>query len=410
VNGAPILLCDRGVYRVDGIFDELGRGGMTYQKISDTASCVSSQSVVQTLDGVFWVGKDGVYFTDGFRVIRISEELQTTHAVLVSGAKASKIVGAYDPDKRLIHWTVSRQEGGLENDSLLSLHLLFGIRPHSTFTTSSGGDSFKPTSLGFFQSQLIRGDSRGYVLRHLDSVLTDPEISLITATSQWTTRAVVFNYESAAFNFGTAYVRKFVPKMTIACRNVSNLSLQIKSNNDDRRLLSDLTPIRFRGNIYWQDPLVRWGDPNLVWNYDGVIEQGRKFPAGGLRCNWKQIGLTNAKVVTLNSDAVGLVTVNSASKTVTLDSGAGMDWPNDCVGFFLAFESDGYTREYLISGRTPTTVTVVDAFGSLPESAKKWVLRGIPKNEALDLISYTVHYALMSTSQEQFKGQTGGNE
>ena len=410
VNGIPVALCTRGVYRIDGKFDELGRGGMSYQKISDTASCVSSLSVVQTLDGVFWVGGDGVYFTDGFRVIRINEELPELQKQLVSGEKAERIVGCYEPEKRLIHWGVDRSQTGTENDSLLTLHLLFGIRPHSTFTTSSGGESFKPTALCFYRGELIRGDSRGFVFSHSDSLQTDPEVNTVVSPSLWSSQAIVFKYESAAFNFGTAFVRKFVPKMSIACRNLSNLSLQILSNNDDRRHLSELTPIRFRGNVYWQDPLVVWGDPNLVWNYDGVIEQGRRFPAGGLRCNWKQIGLTNAKVVTLNSDAVGLVTVDKLARTVTLETGYGMPWPEDCAGFYLSFEGDGYSRDYLITSRTPTTVTVVDAFSSLVTgAAKKWVLRGIPKNEALDLISYTVHYALISSSQEQFKGSTGGN-
>ena len=55
-----VLLCRNSVYRVDGQIDELGRGEMIAERISDTANCVSAQSVVQTLEGVFWAGDDGV--------------------------------------------------------------------------------------------------------------------------------------------------------------------------------------------------------------------------------------------------------------------------------------------------------------------------------------------------------------
>lgn len=408
VNETPIVLCRVGVFRIEGAFDELGRGGMSFQKISDAATCISSQSVVRTLDGIFWAGEDAFYFSDGFRVMKVSEELPETHKRIVSTAERKRrIVGTYDPEKRLVYWAV--QKNATDCDTLYILHLSFGIRLHSTFTTASGGEAFRPTALTYFNGQLVRGDTRGYVLKHDDSILTDPEIDPVRPVKNWILNPVVYIYQSPAFNFGTAFVRKWVPKMGLIAKNLTNLSLEIVSNNDENRTIAALQPIRFRGNIDWGDPETVWRDESIIWGYDGLIEEIRRFPAGSLRCNYKQITLTNAKVAITNSDTIGTATPNPSLKTITLDSAASSDWPLECQGYFIAFDRDGYSKEYLILERADDTLTVLDPIGQLPSGSCGWVIRGIPKYEQLGLVGYTIHYGMITSSQLQFKGSTGEN-
>ena len=46
VADIPIVGCRKHLYRIEGAFDELGRGGMAHRRISDTVGCLSHLSMV----------------------------------------------------------------------------------------------------------------------------------------------------------------------------------------------------------------------------------------------------------------------------------------------------------------------------------------------------------------------------
>jgi hypothetical protein len=233
-NGVVVLACDRNAYSVEGRFDELGRGGLFPKKISDTCSCVSSQSVVQTLDGVFWAGEDGIYFSDGFNVLRISEDFTTTYKSFVANATAKeRIYGKYDPTSRRIWWSLQEDS---DCDTSIILHLEWGISPRSSFTTASGGENWAPTAIEFTtEGDLVRADRRGYIFQHSNSIYTDPNIDTSVLPDEWYHVPVIYDFESCAQNFGTNDLRKWVTWINLQARNETNLSLQIYSINDDGR-------------------------------------------------------------------------------------------------------------------------------------------------------------------------------
>jgi hypothetical protein len=404
-RGTVVLLCSDSAYRVDGRFDELGRGGMVAQRISDTCSCVSSQSVVQTLDGVFWCGKDAVYFTDGFNVIKLNEDWDQTYADFVSSDTAKKrIYGKYDPRHRRIWWSV--QEGS-ECDRSIVLDLNWGIRERASFTTASGDDNWAPTAIEFLDGSLIRGDRRGYIFQHSDSVYTDPNIDTSVTVDEWYHVPVIYDYESCALNFGTNKLRKWVTWINLQARNETNLSLQIYSINDDGRKIAALSPIRFRGDILWGDTSQLWGDENLIWNYTGMIEEQRRFPAKGLRCSYKQVRFTNAYAFVVTSDEVGTVTVDATLKTAQLTSLE--DWVTGMEGYYIAFEGN-YDTEFKITAISGDTITFEDIGGDAVDlTGAQFVIKGFPKNEALNLISYTLFYNYIGQTQDKFqKSEAGG--
>jgi hypothetical protein len=406
-----IVLCQYAVYRFEGYFDEQGNGSVQKTKISDTAGCVSGGGVVKTLEGVFWAGNDGFYYTDGLTVLKISEDIdETTYKDLVSSAtKKARIVGKYDTKNRRVYWTVTTADG-TENNGLFILDLKWGISPNMPFTTASGeGTSFRPTCIEFENTDLLRGDSRGYVFRHQDVHTTDPLVDTSLAASAWFEKTIIWNYKSCAMNFGTNYVRKLVTRIVAVLKNITNVSVQINTINDDGRKISSLKPIRFRGNVTWGDSDVVWGDQQLSWDFDGLIIQQRRMPAGSLRCSYKQIEITNAFVDIVNSDVIGLITVDSAAKTATLESAAVSDWPTQAVDYYIAFEQDGYSREFQVLTRSADTITFLDAGNNCPSGGGiQWVLRGYPKGEVLNLLSYTLDYTLFGKSQDNFKvGEDG---
>ena len=409
-KGSPIVMCDNGsVYRVDGVFDLFGRGGMFPQKIADAADCISGQGVVKTMDGVFWAGSDGIWYTDGYSVVRLNEDYDQSWATFVESAtQKARIQGKYDSKKRRIWWTI-QDEGETDCTKCYVLYLDFGIRQNASFATMTGtNDSFAPTAIEFNAGVMYRGDRRGYLFRHEDLLYTDPKVDLDESPEDWETTLLQYTYTSCAFNVG-GMERMFIPRIDITCENETNLSLQITSINDDNAAGRDLKPIRSRSNLTWGDEDVLWGD-DIAWNSEGMINEWRRFPATALRCQYKQITLTNAFVAITSSDALGTATVDNGASTATLTDAATRDWLSTIVDYYIAFETDEYAKEYPITARTSDNViTFSDPAGSAPNAALvEWVIRGYPRGEVLNLIGYRLHVSVFGKTQNTFlKAQSG---
>lgn len=406
----PILACDKGAYRIEGKFDAQGNGYMVAREISATSSCVSERSMVQTPVGVFWAGKDGFYYSDGYRCFRVNKYWDQTYSLLTDDtSKYGRIQGAYDSKKNRVYWIGCDGAVASDNNILWALDLNFVPPSEDMPFTSWSGTSFFPTAIEFESNQLIRGDKRGYILRHEDGLYTDPKIDTgVADANDWVTETIIYSYKSAATNFGSSFERKYVPSMSLQAQNETNISLQIVSDNDDGRSEANLKPIVFKGNLVWGEPDVVWGDPSIIWGGGGLINQKRRMPKDNLRCDYKQIQLTNAYISLFNSEDFGVAAVNASAKTAVLD---GTDeWPTNAVDYYISFEADGYSREYLITARTDDTVTFSDSGNNVQNATDaNWVIRGYPRGEVLFLMGFIVHYSIFGHTQEPFR-QSSLNE
>ena len=411
VRGIPIVICDNAAYRLEGLFDDVGQGGIQPIKISDATSCVSSNSIVQTLDGIFWCGRDGIYYSDGYKVTRINEEwsADTYRALVGTTAQQAFIEGAYDKLAKRIWWTFEEDVANGDADKCYILDLNWGISDDMPFTSASNGAYFLPSAITFDNDgQMIRGDKRGYILQHRESYASDPKIDTAVLVSAWEKKAIIYDFHSAAFDLGTISDRKYVTKVILTCKNNTNLSTQIISNNDDNRKVANLSPIRFRGNLVWGDPLPVWGDDDLIWNFDGLIEEQRMFPSRSLRCSYKQIQITNAYVIIYNSDALGSAIVDGVANTVALTNSATVNWPADLVDYYISFASDNYAEDHQITARTTSTVTFLDPQNTAPTGTYAWVIRGYPKDEVINVLSFTLIYEVFGTTQQPYRTSNTG--
>lgn len=395
----PIVFCANSIFRLDGTFAKDGTGGISKQKISDTVGCVSNNSIVRTSKGTFFAGTDGFYWTDGLQVMKISTEFDKRYKEFISNVP-SKIVGTYDTVEDRVLWSVPVNT--IENDTIFCLHLKFGIRPDACFTTWTGSTNFVPTSLLYYQRQLLRADSRGYVFKHDDSTFTDPKIDTTKAASLWAKKSIIYNYEGCAFNFGMSQYRKWVTRTLITASNETKLSMAIQSINDAGRKKDFLRPIDFNDSVVWGEEDIIWGDPNVIWGFDGLIEEQRRFPAGGLRCSYKQLIFTNDYTLIDSSTVSGAATTNSAAKTVVLNNGSST-WPVTGEDYFIAFSGDNYTRHFLITSLTTTTLTVSDAANRLPSGSYDWKIYGYPKGEVLNLLNYSIDFAPIGMTQKPYR-------
>lgn len=408
-KGIPIVGTLKGVFRIEGEFTAQGLDGTFSRRVSDTASCVSHLSMVQTPVGLFWAGLDGFYWSDGYNCFRVSDGWDKTYQEIVTTAtKRSRIYGKYDSKNNRIYWACSRGAENLDNQAIWCLSLDWGVSSDMPFTSWSG-TSFSATALEVDTSgNMHRGDRRGYIMKHSDTLYVDDKVQVLVTPTDWTTETIMYNYISAATNFGTIFQRKWVTGVNIMAENETNLSLQIISNNDKGRKRMNLAPVRFRGNLIWGEDDVFWGDANLIWNYSGLISEKRRMPAGHLRLDYKQIELVNAKVAIFNSDILGTCDVNQTLKTALLNNGS-QEWPSAALDYFISFEQDNYTREYTITDRTDDTLTFTDPQNRVQDRlAQKWVIRGYPRNEVLNLIAFDLHFDVFGQTQDQYRNSTSG--
>jgi hypothetical protein len=269
------------------------------------------------------------------------------------------------------------------------------VNENSVFTTRSNGSSFSPTAIAFYQGNLIQGDRRGYLFKHSDDYASDLKVDTNLATADWTTLALTPTYISCALNFNMPMVRKWVSKVLLSMQNVTNVSVQISSSNDDSGAFENLKEIRYRSNLLWGDFTAVWGTADCLWSYFNLIEEMRRFPAGGLRCSFKQIKITQSFTNIYKSDDYGTATVSNSSNTATL-TGA-LTWPTDVEDYFISFETDSYTKNYLIESRdSGTQLTFVDPGNEAPTGTQKWLIRGVPKGEKFNILSYVVYFAPMT--------------
>lgn len=414
VKNVPIVLCKRHIYRVDGQFDQFGKGGMTHVRLSDTAGCVSNQSCVQAEDGLFWAGNDGFYFTDGYIVQKISDDNNDRYQEMIAASSdVKRIVGKFDERNRRIIWTVQTDSASLDNDSCWVLDLRWGIRPASTFTTWNHivlSASFAPTSIEFFNGDLYRADKRGYVFIHKEDYTTDPLVNASADCQDWGTETIIHDWTSIAFNGGSTFKRKIATRCLLTAKNRTNVSIQIQAINDDGKIIRDLKEIRWRRNFIWGDDEFVWDNPDCIWRAEGLIEQWRRLPARGLRWSYIQLRVTNAYTTITNSDTLGTATFAAVGNTALLDDATNADWPTKSIGYDLLTEADNYEKTFSVTSRTADTLTLLDPQNVLPNGSLKWLMKGYPKGEVLNLLGINLHWAPLSPSQLTFEsGQDGTN-
>ncbi len=408
----PIVFTNDKCYRFEGFVDNQGRGFTRKRIISRTVGCVSHNSIVPVLGGLYFAGIDGFYFTDGFKVIKVSNHLNESYkSAVATDAMRKRIHGALDPTDGRVYWTMTTDSTETDCDHIWVLDpYQGGIGPEMCFTTWSSEADMAPTSLVFINGDLVRADNRGYCMRHDDDLFTDPVVATAVAADVWTTKSVVYDYISVAYSFGTEIQKKYTPKITVVAKNETNLSLLVQSINDDSGVPKDLKEIRFRNNIVWGDADTVWGDPSIIWNYAGTILAERMFPKGSLRCIYKQIRMTNSDTIILNSDSYGNVTTNAAGNTAIFDD-TSEEWPDDIEGYNLYLAEDDYDTGFEILSVSGDTLTLEDPTGLLPaDSSYAWIIKGFRKGERLSLESYAINWEMFGEATKGFdSAETGSN-
>ena len=409
VVGQHVLaFCKSRVYRLEGFYDSTGRGGINKVEISNTVGTISHKSIVTTIDGCFFAASDGFYATDGYNVKRINNDIIETYKLSTTTTTISKMIyGTYDYTQKRIYWSACSSDSQTETDMIYVADLSFGISDNVPFTIWNGGNwptNFQPASLIYKDSQLIIGHGKGYVLKMADQQLNDIKIDTSTPVAQWTYLPVIYQYDSCAFDFGDVTRRKWITKIICYADSIAKAAFTIFSNNDNTGVFNELAEIRSNSPILWDDNDAVWEDPTIRWDYLPIISGIRRFPINNLRCSYKQIRITNAYTLIDSSTVSGNVNINGTTKYITLLN-VSLKWDAFAVDYHISFSTDNYANSYRIKTRVSDSVLEVEDLTSnlLTVNNVGYKIYGYRKNEALRLLSYSIIYQTISTSQTPYR-------
>lgn len=411
----PVAFTPNRVYRLEGTFDELGNGFMSKETIHYGTGCISSMSIVQGEDGCFFAGIDGFYYTDGSRVVRIMDMSDTFKAYSSALAQRKAIFGAYDAKAKKIYWTMQSTSGGSAPDFVWVCDLQFGILSDATpFTTFGGGfDSytgFNPTALVAFGGALHYGDKDGYIFKADPTLYIDLTKNTSVAATSWDKRTLLWDFKSCHSDYGSASKRKYYTHLTAQFDQVTNLSVQIRSDADKGRIVSNLPIIRSRKLTDWGDSKLDWISSVYTAKAGGVIDEKRSFKSdGSLRSNFRAVEMRNAYCTIVNSTDMGTLTLANVAGnvyTLTLTSlVATRKWPLYSVGYYVEIAG----VQYPVTVRTSDSVIRIDSTGlTTPSVGVKtaWEMWGYPKNEKVRLMQYEVFFEPLGEQQKDFQGTT----
>lgn len=414
-----VVGCKNSIYRLGGAFSSSGQGGLTHERIADSIGFLNAKSAVRTEIGVFFAGNDGFYYTDGYQIIKISLEFDKAYAGFTqSDAQKKSIYGAYDKTTRRVWWSLRASQNDTDNSVMYVFYLNYGVKPSGVFTTASNFPFLRPSSLVFQQGKMFIGHEYGFVLTADANQKQDYAVQSGVTPANWNRIGIPYNYTSCAVDMGTTFKRKWFTKLHLVGNNVGNVGAQInviRDMNSDGNGITAMTPINYTDNCVWGTATCVWGDATQIWNNLGKMDLWRRFPATSLRGDFVQIQIVPAKVAVYAS-GIGYpfgadTTVDSAAKTATILTPSGYTsivFMPDVVGYAISFQSDAYIKEYAITALDATSkiITYSDAGNTSTNGTVGWVIRGIKKEQRLEINSYVIHYMLLGDKTQRYPGKT----
>jgi hypothetical protein len=418
-----VALCQRSLYRLTGNFNSLGQGLITHEKISDSMGCISAKSIVKTEIGIFFAGIDGFYYTDGYQLIKISIELNQRYQAFTATANQQKrIVGSYDRLTRRIWWTMQTNPTDTNPDSFFIFYLDYGVKPSGVFTTASNFNWMRPASCVFFNGQLVYGHEEGYLFKTDPNCKTDPKVDITTAPSLWNDVYLPYYFASTSLDFGSLFTRKWTTKIHYTANNTGNVAIQFVSIRDNRGDIPGNLPIvNYTYNPMWGQPNIVWNKPSAQqlynWEYDQKIDVWRRFPAGNLRCDTKQIIMQPAFLAVYRSQdwpPFCFANTNGGTKAVTIATPAGFSsivWPLDIVDMQFSFSNDGYVKTYPVISVAGNSAIVSDPNSTLTTlTLQNWVIRGYKKGQRAYINSIIIYYDFLGDKNDAYLGKGSAGE
>jgi len=133
-----------------------------------------------------------------------------------------------------------------------------------------------------------------------------------------------------------------------------------------------------------------------------------------MRCRRKQLRIRPSRTIVYYSDDKALADLTvlnpgNPNLVIAVTLQGLYKWPTDVIGYWISFSDDDYSKEYLLSTRSDTTLTI--SSGAVLGVGKKWHIVGIYKKQIFEIKSIAYDYAFLDNIGGKFRtGDDGGNE
>jgi hypothetical protein len=424
-----IVATTNAIYRIDGRYDDFGSGLVSTQILTSEVGCISHRSMVVVKDKLFFCGDDGIYVTDGVFVVNISSHISRTYKQLVAS-----IITDTSGDLLVMNTNTQDKISAVHDKTYDRVLFSFGNKVLAVELKAStlengqgsffgpwttGGDETNPpqsfTTISTYQNNIIKGDVLGYVTQFSSGYLADPNMSL-SAPTTWGIQPIIYRLRTAKFNFGSLVIKKWVSLLTFILKRrkvlqggVTEIDVAIHSYNDGERTRQYLKPVHYTGTkdcVYDQDPKTgSISVPKTIT--DTLVNEQRRFGAGGLRCLTKSVEFTNGYHLAFKSDNYELAVTSSMFASLPV-----LSWPSEVVTalnpvYFICFAYDNYATKFHINSATSATLSL----SSAPiAGSHKWKIYSVSATQFFGLHSFGMVYTSFGSKHESYAYNTqGGN-
>jgi hypothetical protein len=314
----------------------------------------------------------------------------------------------------------------------------------SNASTEAGSNlsvTFSQVIYSQLYGKMLFTDRNGYLLWFDPNALADVKINTSMYPSAMPKKTIMYDYTTAGLDQGTAGFRKYTPDVSLEIDSSTPVAMQIRHRRDDGGggwSGEGGTPPTGRGVAgspgggssgnpgvpeLRQDGAITFGitdctwlsDPNEhLWNDFATLAGKRSVPAGLLRSGRRQLKFTNSYTVIAGSDTLGTATVVLATvgnyPTITLDNYPTQIWITDPEGYYITFDSDGYTQTFYIKSRlSDQTLQLTNPLSLLVAGSQKWEIKGYRKFERPRILNFTLYAEVEGPNYGQATSPIGAN-
>lgn len=315
---------NESLWRLEGVRGQTGAGSITQRLVSDEFGAISNASIIVTNYGLFFFSRTGICYSDGYKALRVSEQLFDTYYQWLEDI--SYIKGFYHESEQKVYWSV--KVDGIPQ--WITLHLRYGISPETPITVSKGLNhtdipalaTEASTSVPRFETNVcLVNEYDKKILRHQSGMILQHDTSYTTDYDPVNDNNVpiIYSYKSRAFYAGTKAYRKWYANAVFMCKQYNNagVSTQPLGYNDLSTTAKKLSPCFSYSKMQWGDTVQKWGNKDVSYNSSKIIKFRRKFSQGSIRATYKQFGITSLYVYGPDSYSNG-----SGTYSASVNSGA----------------------------------------------------------------------------------------
>lgn len=398
---------DCKLYRIQGRLDQFSRSSLVPYEIASATAAINNNSFVRAESGLYFFSTTGTIMrTDGYQVQNVMDVkcgFSETYCKMVETERQRKnVYGAYDKKHNRVYWAVTTEPGLTENNKILVYH-----EHHNAFTWYSNGDCFRPSALLYDQrnSNLLRGDSRGYTFEHVELSLTDPDINVEAPAQDWATKHIPWCIKTTPNDFGDCVSNKQVNKVYFRGKPETNMTFDIKSFDNGCKRPTSLNCVDFKHTEGWCSEEYTWCADPAGWcvGTDCHMYQNRRFPCSRTMTKDKTIEICAKDTVLECGTVEGVDYITFDANTNTICKANDMPFTRDELGQTIELASQQTATITFVS---EAGKAVVEFEGAAPASGEyAWALRGFPKNQRACIDCMGFFYCVLGTVGGEFTAE-----